>query len=262
VNHPEVAAAVAVVRELADAGSVGIGVISPFRAQAEALEQALLDEFRLAELERLALRVGTVHAFQGSEADTVVVSLGLVDDDSPARTRFVNDPHLFNVMITRARRRIVVMTSRTGGGAGRETDLVDEYLAFGLAGPSTPDTGRQPDDAWTRQLADELARAGVPVRADYPVGRWTVDLCAGAGEAAVGLMCRVHPDGVAAHVARQRSLARAGWRLVDAFASRWDGDPTRAAVDLTTGVLAPPPPLPSTRADDPPGEVLSRPRPR
>lgn len=57
----------------------------------------------MAELERLGLRVGTVHAFQGSEAHTVVAVLGLVDDDSPARVRFVSDPNLFNVLVTRAR---------------------------------------------------------------------------------------------------------------------------------------------------------------
>jgi hypothetical protein len=55
----------------------------------------------VAELERLGLRVGTVHAFQGSEAHTVVAVLGLVDDDSPARVRFVSDPNLFNVLVTR-----------------------------------------------------------------------------------------------------------------------------------------------------------------
>jgi hypothetical protein len=261
VNHPEVAATVATVRDLADDGVVGIGVITPFRAQADALERALLEEFRLPELERLALRVGTVHAFQGSEADTVVVSLGLVDDDPPARTRFVNGPHLFNVMITRARRRMVVVTSLTVG-SGRDADLVDEYLAYCLAGPGEPAPGGEPDDEWTRALFGELVRADVPAQADYPVGRWTVDICAGAGEAAVGLLCRVHPDGSAVHVARQRSLMRAGWRLVDAFSSRWDGDPARAAVDLTTGVLAPCPPLSSTQVGDPPGEVLGQPRSR
>jgi len=64
------------------------------------------------------------------------------------------------------------------------------------------------------------------------VGRWTVDLCAGVGPGAVALDCLVHPDGPEAHVARHRALRRAGWRVVDAFASRWDGDAAAAAVEL------------------------------
>ena len=81
-------------------------------------------------------------------------------------------------------------------------------------------------------LGAELAKAGVPVRAGYPVGDWQVDLCAGTGDAAVGLVCAVHPDGPAAHIERQETLARAGWRLVDAYPSRWGGDAVRAALDL------------------------------
>jgi len=90
---------------------------------------------------------------------------------------------------------------------------------------------------WPRALGAELTRLGRRVRAGYPVGPWTVDLCVddpdGDGAAAVGLICGVHPDGAGAHLERQRELRRAGWRLVDAFASHWDGDPVRAALDLS-----------------------------
>jgi hypothetical protein len=243
VNRPEMEAAVRVVRGLAGAGSVSIGVITPFRAQADALESALVEAFSLEELETLALRVGTVHAFQGSEASTVVVSLGLADDDSPSRVRFVADPQLFNVMVTRARDRMVVVTSLT-----RPDGVVGEYLAFAEAGPSVvPDQrgrsgdalGRRPaqdgSEAWISALATELRRTGATVRRDYPVGGWTVDLVVGEGAAAVGICCRVHPEGISAHLARQRSLVRTGWRMVDAFASRWSGDPGAAAIALTTG---------------------------
>jgi hypothetical protein len=36
-----------------------------------------------------------------------------------------------------------------------------------------------------------------------------------------------------AHVERQRTLLRAGWRLYEVFASRWADDPIRAALDLS-----------------------------
>lgn len=226
VNQAEVAAAVDTVRRLAADGVTSIGVISPFRAQADAIESAIVAALPVDELERLAVRVGTVHAFQGSEAHTVVVSLGLTDDDSPSRVRFVTDPQLFNVMVTRARERIVVITSLSDPDG-----LIGEYLAHGDAGPRPP-TGSTPA-GWAAALAAEFRAIGVPVRADYPVGRWRVDLCVGEGAEAVGLNCVVHPDGIAASLARQRALTRAGWRLIDAYPSRWGGDPVRAALDLS-----------------------------
>jgi hypothetical protein len=223
----EVAATVSKVRELAAVGVTSIGVVSPFRAHADALEAALVEAFPVEELARLGLRVGTVHAFQGSEAHTVVAALGLADDDSPSRVRFVADPHLFNVLVTRARERMVVVTALTTAGG-----LVGDYLSVSEAPPPPPDP-TPPADAWTGALATELARAVAAVCCDYPVGRWRVDLCLGTGVDAVGLVTRPHPDGPAAHRARQRSLTGAGWRLVDAYPSRWGGDPVRAALELS-----------------------------
>lgn len=226
VNRPEVTAAVETVRRLAADGVTSIGVITPFRAQADAIESALAAALSVEELERLAVRVGTVHAFQGNEAHTVVVSLGLTDDDSASRVRFVTDPQLFNVMVTRARQRLIVITSLS-----QPDGLIGEFLAYGDAGPRPP--AEVAGVGWVGQLADELRAIGVPVRVGYPVGRWRVDLCVGEGAQAVGLNCVVHSDGVAATLARQRALLRAGWRMLDAYPSRWSGDPVRAALDLS-----------------------------
>jgi hypothetical protein len=225
VNRAEVEAVLAEVRTLAADGATGIGVITPFRPQADALEAALLDAFGPDDIERLGLRVGTVHAFQGSEADTVVASLALVEGDSPARHRFVADANLFNVLVTRARRRMVVVTSlREDGG------LVGDYLAYSAAPPEPVHRPLGTTNDWATRLGRELAAAGLTVRADYPVGRWTVDLCVEE----TGLICRPHPDGDAAHVERQRTLRRAGWTLRDAFASRWSDSEVRAAAELAT----------------------------
>ncbi|MGW4295709.1 AAA domain-containing protein [Micromonospora chersina] len=230
VNQAEVAAALDLVRRLADDPPAGgIAVVSPFRAQADALEAALLAAYDVDEIERLGLRSGTVHAFQGSEADVVVASLGLVDGDPPSRHRFVGEPNLFNVLVTRARARLAVVTSlRSPQG------LVGDYLAYAGRPPAAPDA--EPVTGWTAELAEELRRLGLPVRPGYPVGRWRVDLCVGTGANAVGVVCAVHPEGVAAHLERQRTLTRAGWRLHDVFASRWADDPIRAALDLASRI--------------------------
>ncbi|HET6214687.1 MAG TPA: AAA domain-containing protein, partial [Micromonosporaceae bacterium] len=226
VNDAEVDAVLELVRALA-AQRTGIGVITPFRPQADALESALLAEYPVEEIERIGLRSGTVHGFQGSEADVVIASLGLVDGDPAGRRRFVADPNLFNVMVTRARERMIVVTS-----LGSVEGLVGDFLRYAEQPPAGSGPPEDPPAGWIAALAAELRRSGLTVQCGYPVGNWRVDLCVGTGDAAAGLLCSVHPEGVDQHVERQRTLLRAGWRLYDAFPSRWSGDPIRAALEL------------------------------
>jgi hypothetical protein len=206
--------------------TTGIAVVSPFRGQVAALESALVAEFSLEEIDRLGLRVGTVHGFQGSEADHVIVSVGVAPDDPAGRLRFVNDPNLFNVLVTRARRSTLVLT-----GLVDPPGLLGEYLRYATTPPGPP-LSTTPDRAWPAALATELRGLGLAVHPGYPVGSESVDLCLGSGPAAVGLICLVHPAGPAAHLERQRTLARSGWTLCDAFASRWGGNPVDAAITL------------------------------
>lgn len=231
VNAAEVDAVEATLRRLVEEGERSIGVVSPFRAQADALEAMLLDRFTLDEIEALDLRVGTVHAFQGAERDVVVLSLALAPGDPAGSRRFAEDPHLFNVMVTRARRRTVVVHSLGADGEGAGDGLLADYLRHADQPPGPPATV-EPTDPWVRALATELGRAGVPSRHDYPVGRWTLDLCIGDGEDAVAVACRVHPQGPKAHLERHLQLRRSGWRILEGWPSRFDDDPVRAALAL------------------------------
>ena len=226
MNRPEVTAAVETVRRLAADGVTSIGVITPFRAQADAIESALAAALSVEELERLAVRVGTVHAFQGNEAHTVVVSLGLTDDDSVSRVRFVTDPQLFNVMVTRARERLIVITSLSGPDG-----LIGEFLAYGEA-------VRSHRPKWRARAGS----AGSPTSC-APWGCRCGSTTRSAGGAWTSAWGRApRPSGSTAWSiltgSRRRwrvnaRLTRAGWRMVDAYPSRWGGDPVRAALELS-----------------------------
>ena len=94
-----------------------VHVISPFRSARRGLEELLEQQFpgwgvrRKAAFERwLAKSVGTVHTFQGKEAEAVVLLLG-------GRTQGAIDwaaatPNVLNVAVTRARRRLYVIGDR------------------------------------------------------------------------------------------------------------------------------------------------------
>lgn len=227
VYHDELVAVLELVRELATSGATSVGIVSPFRDQADALEEALVAEFTPDQIRAMSLRVGTVHAFQGGERDVIVTSLALDGGDSPGRRRFLESPNLFNVMITRARTRMVVVTSLPL----EDTGLVGEYLRYAEHGLAAEPDGDAPE-GWPRALADELRRNGTAVRRGYPVGPWHLDLCVGEGTGSRFLECTVDAAGPQAHIDRHLTLMGLGWTIVDAYPSAWDGDAVRAALEL------------------------------
>ncbi len=229
VNTAEVDALRDLVADMAAHGATSIGVIAPLAAQANALEAMLLQQFPPQTVRAMGLRVGTVEDLQGAERDVIIASLGITDHDDATRVAIVEEPHRFNVMITRARTKMIVITSLTPGPDG----LARRYLAYADKGlPPTPST--EPSDPWTRALRDELNRLGLATRTNYPAGRWTIDLVLGDGESATAVETITHPEGPAAHIERHRQLVRMGWHVIDAFPTRWEFDPIRAAIALVT----------------------------
>lgn len=217
---------------LRDGASRTVGVVSPFRAQADAIEAAVLAELGADGIEALDLRVGTVHSFQGNERDHVIVSLGVGTGAPAASWRFVEDPHLFAVLATRARQHLVLLVSGDPPGHG----LLADYLAQADAPPRRAAPVR-PLPPWTAAVADRLEAAGLDVRRSFPVGRHVVDVALlDRLRTSVSIECGVHPDGVDAHVERHLSLRRAGWQVVTAHRSRWEERPGELVIELARAV--------------------------
>jgi AAA domain len=226
----EVDRAILEVGKLMKFGLANVGIVTPFRAQADALEEAAIDAFSADELEALDLRVGTVHAFQGNERDVVILSLGIGPDEGPGSWRFVEDPHLFAVMMTRARRRMTILCSADPPEGG----LMADYLAQADAPPGPPKPAREVRevDSWARCIADDLDLAGVPTIVAYPTGRHVVDVCIADESRNIGIECGVHPDGPEAHMERHLALCRRGWELLEAYPSRWGDRRAELIVEL------------------------------
>ena len=234
INQAEVEAAVAEVQAVlaADPHST-VGVVSPYRAQVDAVFDAVGAAVSLDVLQSGRVRVGTVHAFQGGECDVVVASFAIGGAADRGRA-FLEDPHLFNVLVTRARHRMVALVSSDAPTKGTLAD----YLTWSEHPPAPPMLVPAADE-WTRQLITVLTDAGAPVRAGYPVGRWHLDLVVGEGALAQAVTTRVHPQGPAAHVRRHLALHRAGWRQTEAFPTDHDGDPVATALALQDLVRPP-----------------------
>lgn len=226
VNRAEVEAALEELEVALARPGTTVGLISPYRPQVDALRTAVGDRISLEVLESRRVRIGTVHQFQGTECDVVIASFAVSDRSGRDRS-FLEDPNLFNVLVTRARQRLLVLASLDDPPPG----LLHDYLRWGSTPPGPP-TPLPIDHEWTGRVADALRDCQTTVRAGYPVGRHVLDLVVGDGDRAMAVSTRVHPEGASAHIRRHLALARAGWNQTEAFAVAFDDDPVAAAFGL------------------------------
>lgn len=110
--------AVKILKKLLNSGisDPNIFFITPFRMVSLKLREMIRNEHSVASClskkvwEWTNERVGTIHTFQGKEADTVVLVLGApLNESAGARSWAGGTPNLLNVAITRAKRRIYVI---------------------------------------------------------------------------------------------------------------------------------------------------------
>jgi superfamily I DNA and/or RNA helicase len=107
-----------------------IYVITPFREIEEKLKEAFS---KYPDLSKWAKRgIGTIHKFQGKEADIVIVVLGLSAGNEFALQFAVAKPNMMNVAVTRAKRRLYVIgNAELWGDQKYFGDVYETMLAQG-----------------------------------------------------------------------------------------------------------------------------------
>ncbi|MFE3887787.1 AAA domain-containing protein [Streptomyces lydicus] len=139
-----------------------VGVVTPFRAQKEALARVWRDDDRV--------RVGTVHAFQGGQRDVMVLSPVATLNTPPRTTHWVaSQVNLWNVAVTRAKSQLITVGSHAfwQGQNGLPAMLAARSVPLGAApgGGQVPGAGdgiggaqgtAGPGAAWREELADRL----------------------------------------------------------------------------------------------------------
>ncbi len=107
---------------------VSIGVISPFRAQVDLINKALLRVFSTDVILKHKIDVGTAHTFQGDERDIMLLSWTFAPNSHSQSLIFAQKPNLFNVAITRARHKLINFISREVNEL--PPGLLRDYLEF------------------------------------------------------------------------------------------------------------------------------------
>lgn len=81
-------------------GLFKIGIIAPYRAQADMIDKLLASEKLPPEVE---VQVGTIHGFQGDECDIIFAVFNTPPTISGSKEMFLNKRNIINVSISRAR---------------------------------------------------------------------------------------------------------------------------------------------------------------
>ncbi|MCL2914494.1 DNA2/NAM7 family helicase [Shewanella corallii] len=155
-----------------------IGLLSPFRAQADALNDAIGEQFSPSQQLKYQLRAATPFGFQGEERDIMLLSFGL-DNSAKRAAIYLNREDVFNVAITRAREQQHLFIS-FDAALLPATALVRRYL------DSVSDFAASHSQ---NELVDEFQLAVVDALRERGVETWTGYEVAGTE---IDILCRQH----------------------------------------------------------------------
>ena len=195
-NYPEIQSIVVQLTELVfNLGYKGsIGVVCPFRAQANAIRIAIDKDKKLAKaLMANDALVDTVHRFQGDERDLMIFSPVVAKGISPSALAFLkNNGNLFNVAITRARSQLIVIGDMSAC-ASCGVDYLESFAKYTLnlmesqeqshsnteddLGPRYP-TVSNPEQVseWEKVFYEALYRAGISTLPQFHIEKYALDL--------------------------------------------------------------------------------------
>jgi very-short-patch-repair endonuclease len=178
-----------------------VGVVTPFRAQAQLLKKLVgASDALMSRLEQSDLLVDTVHSFQGDERDVMFFSPVVSLDTPVGALGFLrSNGNLFNVAITRARGLLHVVGDQEAASTSG-VDYLANFAAYAAElvaaphgrrdatdvsslGPDYPVVAR-PDRVsdWERVLYRALFAAGVRAIPQYAVEQYDLDFAVIVGE--------------------------------------------------------------------------------
>jgi AAA domain len=211
-----------------------IGVLSPFRDQVNYLQRALAAKLKSRVVQDHQVAVGTAHTFQGDERDIMLVSFCADPTSHRSSLTFMNNENLFNVAVTRARRRQVIFTG-LDPRLLPPNHLLTDYLNYAAEclEAESPDAITGTATGYECEVAEALrVRDDYLVYVGYPVAGFTVDVVAQHGTQALAIACdgdleRQPPLPSLPSLdlpAGQAILERAGWRVHRIPYRRWRAD--------------------------------------
>lgn len=241
INRPEAEAIVERIARICDDSrydgrTMGVVVLQG-EAQAQLIENQLLERLGAEEMEQRRLVCGNPYSFQGDERDVMFLSLVAGSNERIGSLTKAADERRFNVAASRARDMMVLFHSVTCDDlsasclrrrllgffentkpqqiAGVDRDELERRAAQDNRRVVTPPA---PFDSWFEvDVALELLRKDYTVLAQHEVAGKRIDLVVEGGQARMAVECdgdNWHgPDRYESDMQRQRQLERCGWEF-------------------------------------------------
>lgn len=160
-----------------------IGVVTPFRAQANLITELANSQLDISYIERSTLIIDTAHGFQGDERDVIIFS-PCVGSSMPRGAQYfiASTGNLFNVAITRARSLLHVI-GNINACFNCGIPHISEFASYVMN--LNKDSDKKPhriqfDDPrvglYEEPFHDALVSAGLKPIPQYPVNQYRLDL--------------------------------------------------------------------------------------
>lgn len=160
---------------------VTVGIISPFRGQVELIKKAVSQVFTESVIRKHKIEVGTAHTFQGDERDIIMLSWAVANNSFNQSLTFLQIPNLFNVAITRARKKQIVFLSKDPkslpqGLLKDYIEYVQTYVARNNLKEELNIDENIYKNSFEKEIADTLRNEGFTVTAGKTIAGLSSDL--------------------------------------------------------------------------------------
>jgi very-short-patch-repair endonuclease len=156
-----------------------IGIVTPFRQQANRLHDALYQsDVPYDALTRAAVHIDTAHGFQGDERDVMIFSLCAGPNMPPGSLSFLRETgNLFNVAVSRARALMHVVGNKAWSQASgiRHIQNLTIEKARRMHDPK-PSLWHPHESPWEEILYNALVERGLEPLPQFPVSSRRLDL--------------------------------------------------------------------------------------
>ncbi|MCJ8291859.1 MAG: ATP-binding protein [Crocinitomicaceae bacterium] len=157
-------------------GSItSIGVLSPFRNQSERIIERIREEIGVAVVKKHRIMVGTPYSFQGNERDVMIISWCVDEQTHPSALRYLNNPQIFNVAVTRAKRKVINLISFDPKFLKADM-LLKEYLYKNIEQNTEVNEAQEIHDQFIKEVSGWLMELGCEFICDYEVASIPVDI--------------------------------------------------------------------------------------
>ena len=104
---------------------VSIGIISPYRAQADIIEKLCRN---IKPNEKVSIQVDTIHGFQGDECDIVICMFNTPPGALTGDRKLINNQNIINVAVSRARDYLFVITPEENTKGFENLTILNELI--------------------------------------------------------------------------------------------------------------------------------------